>query len=126
MLFYVSAVPTPSVTISTPPGNLVAATEASLILTCNVDFDSSLASYVDVSLTWIRGSSFLSNSIDQVSISSSLLGSYFTSNLTLYPLEDSANFTCRAGIIPSDNLTSFIASDISEDAVEVAVEGELW
>ena len=117
--------PTPSIIISTPPSDLYVGTEASLVLTCDVDFDPNLASYVNVTLTWFKGSSPLYSSADRVSISSSLKESQFTSNLTLYPLstEDSTNFTCRAGIIPSDNLTSFIASDLIDEAVQVVVQG---
>lgn len=118
---------TPFVNISIPPEDLYAATNASLTLTCNVDFDPSLARFTNVSVTWLKESFPLSNAVHRVSISSILMDSQFTSNLTLYPLssEDSANFTCRAGIIPSDNLTLLTASDLTEETVQVVVQGEL-
>ncbi len=120
-------VPTPSVTISTP-GDLYIG--APLTLTCDVDFDPTLASIVNVSVIWLRGVSPLFNATDHVSIISSLLDSQFTSNLTLYPLStaDSTNFTCRAGITPSGGLTSSLtASDLGEDTVSVQIilRGEL-
>ena len=82
---------------------------------------------MNVSVTWLNESFPLSNSLDHISISSFLMNSEFTSNLTLYSLgiEDSTNFTCRAGIVPSDNVTSLIASDLVEDTIEVIVQGEV-
>ena len=119
-------VPVPSVTISTPPGDFYE--EAPLTLTCDVDFDPSLASFVNVSVTWLRGNSPLSNTIDGISIESSLLDARLTSNVTLHSLStaDSANFTCRAGIIPSDGLTSVTASDLGQETIEIIVQSELW
>lgn len=119
--------PTPSVIISTTFEDIYAETDASLFLTCDVHFDPSLAGYVNVSLTWIKGSSPLSDFIDRVSISSYLVDSQFISNLTLYPvsIEESTNFTCRARIIPTDNFTSATASDTIEETIEVIVQSKL-
>lgn len=125
MTIIFNAVPTPSVTISTPFGDLSGA--SALTLTCYVDIDPSLAGYVNVSVTWLKGTSPLLGAADRISISSSLLDSQFTSNLTLYSLStaDSTNFTCRAGIIPADSLTSVAASDLGEETIQVIVQGEL-
>ena len=81
--------------------------------------------YVSVSL--LRGTSLLFNATDGVTISSSLLDSQFTSNLTLNSLgtSDSTNFTCRAGLVPSDDLTLLIASDLGEETVQLTILGKL-
>ena len=117
--------PTPPVTISTPPEDLYAGVRTSLTLTCDVDIDPSLADYVNVSIMWFRETISLSDATDRVTI---LMESQFTSNLTLYSLStaDSTNFTCRAGIIPSDGFASATASDPGEDTVQVIVRGELF
>lgn len=115
--------PTPSVTISILPRDVVAG--APLTLTCTVDFDPSLTTYVNVSLMWLRETSPILENTDHVSILSSLSESQYISNLTLYAIAEISNFTCRAGIIPSSAFTSLIASDLSEDVIEIIVEGEL-
>ena len=118
--------PAPDVTISIPPGNVYVG--APLTLTCDVDFDPSLASYVNVTVTWLRETSLLLNATDHISIVSSLSEYQFTSNLTLDPLStaDGTNFTCRADIILSDYLMySLSVSNVGEETVRVVVEGEL-
>lgn len=125
MFIFYAPVPPPSVTVTSSPEDLYAATDASLTLTCTVDFDPSLSSYANVSLTWIKGSTPLSNISNRISMLSALEDSQFTSNITLFPLsaKDSENFTCRAGIIPSNNETLVTASDLVEETVEVTVQG---
>ena len=114
--------PVPDVTISVPPGNLYVG--ALLTMTCDVDFDSSIASDVNVTVTWLRETSPLLNATENASILSSLSESQFTSNLTLDPLSiaDGTNFTCRAEIVLSDDFTSLT---VGEDTVWITVEGEL-
>ena len=121
------AVPIPSVTVSISSGNLYVGSRTPLTLTCDVDFDPTLTTFVNVSVTWWRGTSLLSHHTDRVSIVSSLNSTQFTSSLTLYPLlaEDSTNFTCRAGIIPTDDLTSITASDLRDETVQVILQGQL-
>ena len=117
--------PVPDVTIFIPPGNLYVG--APLTLTCDIDFDSSIASDVNVTVTWLRETSLLLNATDYIFIASSLSESQFTSNLTLDPLStaDATNFTCRAEIVLSDDFTSLTASSVGEETVWVTVEGEL-
>ena len=117
--------PTPSVTISFPHGDLYA--DSPLTLSCDVDFEPSLASFVNVSIAWLRENCSLSSVVDGVSIvSSQLQEAQFTSNLTLHSLStaDSTNFTCTASITPSDDLTSVTASDVGEETIEVIVQSE--
>ena len=109
---------------------LYAGSTTPLTLTCNVTTDPSLADNVNVSVTWLRGTSQLSNVTSRISISStSKSQSIFTSTLTVYPLSavDATNFTCRAGIIPQSGggLGSTMASDLGEGTVFIVVEGEL-
>ena len=116
----------PSVSVSAPVEVLYAGTTTPLTLTCNVTTDPSLADSVNVSVTWLRGISQLSNATSRVSISSlSRSQSTFTSTLTVYPLSinDATNFTCRAGIVPlvGGGLNSTTASG----TVFIVVEGKL-
>ena len=117
--------PVPDVTIFILPGNLYVG--APLTLTCDVDFDSSIASDVNVTVTWLRETSLLLNATDHIFIASSLSESQFMSNLTLDPLStaDATNFTCRAEIVLSDDFTSLTASNVGEETVWITVEGEL-
>lgn len=119
--------PPPTVAISVPPGNLYAG--APLTLTCVVDFDPSLTGHVNVVVTWLRGTSIiLFNATDRVSMLSSLSDSQFSSILTLYSLseEDNTNFTCTAGIVPSqtDGLTSLTASNLDNETVQIIIQSE--
>ena len=108
---------------------LYAGTTTPLTLNCSVNIDPSLASVVNVSLSWLRGATQLFNGTSRALISPlSESQSVFTSTLTVYPLStvDSTNFTCRAGIIPqSDRLSSTAASDLGEETVLIIVQGEL-
>ena len=81
---------------------------------------------MNVTVTWLRETSILLNATDNVSILSSLSDSQLTSNLTLDSLStaDGTNFTCRAEIVLSDDFTA-IYSNVGEETVWVAVEGEL-
>lgn len=119
--------PTPTVTISTSGGNLYAGTTTPLILTCFIDVDPALSSFVNVSVTWLRGTAALMNANDShfISISSLPDSHRFTSNLTVSELStlSSTNYTCMAGIVPLDDVISATASDSSEDTVQVVVEG---
>ena len=123
------AVPTPSVYISNVPGPLYAGARTPLRLTCNASIDPSLASHVNMSITWLNGTTVLSNSTSRVSISPLLSDSpsLFTSTITIYPvsIRDSANFTCRAGIVPTGGLSLTTASDVQEETFSVIVGGEL-
>ena len=119
--------PTPSVIITSSNASDHEDIGVAVTLTCSVTFDPSLASFVNTSVTWLREDILILNSTESVLISSSPLDSQFTSNLTLYPTNDTftANFTCRAGIIPTDELTSLIASDFQEETIPVTIQGEL-
>ena len=122
-------VPTPSVSVTAPMEVLYAGTTTPLTLTCNVTTDPSLTDNVNVSVTWLRGTSQLSNITSRISISPpSKSQSVFTSTLIVYPLSalDATNFTCRAGIIPQSGggLSSTTASDLGEGTVFIVVEGE--
>ena len=123
-------VPTPSVSVTAPMEVLYAGTTTPLTVTCDVTTYPSLADNVDVSVTWLRGASEISNATSRISITPlSQSQSVFTSTLTVYPLSimDATNFTCRAGIIPltAGGLSSTIASDLGEATVFIVVEGEL-
>ena len=130
MVLTALTVPTPSVSVSAPMEVLCAGSTTPLTLTCNVTTDPSLADSINVSVTWLRGTSPLSNATNRVLISSlSQSQSVFTSILTVYPLSvmDATNFTCRAGIVPlaGAGLNSTTASDLGEGSVFIVVEGEL-
>ena len=115
--------PIPTVTVSISSGNHYVGSRSPLTLTCVVDFDPTLVNYGNVSVSWWRGTSLLTNYTDRVSIVSSLSHlTQYTSNLTLYPIlaEDSANFTCRAGIISSADFNSI---DLHEETVKVILQG---
>ena len=98
-----------------------------LILTCNISIDSAFDSFVNISVTWLRGITTLSNNTDRIQISSLSRSNFsFISSLTLLPpsFEDNANFTCRASAIPSGGLDRVTASDFGEGRVAVAVQGK--
>ena len=121
------AVPAPSVMITS--SNTSDDTGAAVTLTCSVTFDPNLSSFVNTSVTWLREDIPILNATEteSVFISSSALDSQFTSNLTLYStnVTETANFTCRAFIIPTGELTSLVASDFQEETVPVTIQGEL-
>lgn len=121
------AVPTPTVIISHPPAMLYAGTTTPLIITCSIEIDPSLLSYVNVSVTWLRGTSQLTNDTNRYSISPVLFNSQsiYISTVTIYPLSttDRNTFSCRARIAPSNTSSLTIASDIGEDTVSVIIQG---
>ena len=75
-------------------------------------------------ITWLNGTTPLSNSDNRV-IVSSLSGSQpsFTSTLTLSPLSifDNTNFTCRAGARPLPQQSLITASEEGARTVSVTV-----
>jgi hypothetical protein len=79
-------------------------------------------------VTWLRGSTRLSNDDARVTISR-VFGSMpsFISTLTLDPLStaDNTTFTCRARARPLPNVATFIiASEIGEGVMPVVVNRE--
>ena len=120
--------PTPNVSISAFDGVLYAEVGASLELTCSVFFDPAIADNVTVSVIWYQGTTPLFNTTDRVSIKSSHPDSRspFISILTVYPINttDSDNFTCRAGVVPDSQLQLVTDSNLTEETVQVIVEGK--
>ena len=121
------SVPAPAVTVSTDTDIVYAGTRDPLILMCNITIDSAFDSFVTVSITWLRGMTPLSNNTDHVTISP-LSGSQspLTSSLTLSPpsIEDNTTFTCRAGAIPSAELSTATASDLGKGMITIIVQGK--
>lgn len=96
------------------------------MLTCRIVIDPSLVDNVNISVTWMINNTSLLNDTNRVSVSPLVpISEIFVSNLTVYPLSisDSANYTCRAGIVPRDGLVSTIASDLVEESTFILVLG---
>jgi hypothetical protein len=131
MIYFSLAVSTPDVVITVPPGPLFAGRTAPLTLTCNISINSATDTDIaisDTDITWLRGSTHLSNDDARVTISRVTgFGRSFTSTLTLDPLSaaDNTTFTCQARARPPPNVASFvIASDIGEDMQPLVVNRE--
>ena len=121
---------TPNVSVSVPPGPLFAGSTAPLTLTCSISLNPATDTSVSVTtmdITWLNGTTPLSNSDDRVVISS-LSGSQpsFTSTLTLSPLStfDNTNFTCRARARPLPQQNFITASEEGARTVSVTVNCE--
>lgn len=117
----------PTVSLSTSDNATYAGATTPLVLNCNISVDPAFDNFVNVSVTWIREMTIISNNTDNIRISPlSRYQSVFVSTLTLSPpsVEDNANFTCRASAIPSDELASAMASDPGEDNIAVVVHGK--
>ena len=125
------AVSTPDVAMTIPTGSLFAGRIAPLTLTCTISINSATDTDIEISdmdITWLRGSTRLSNDDSRVTISS-VTGSRpsFTSTLTLDPLStaDNTTFTCRARARPPTGVASFfIASEVGEGTTSVIVNCE--
>ena len=128
ILMCIFSASTPDVVIIVPPGPLFAGRTAPLTLICNIYINSATDTDVlitDVDVTWLRGSTHLSNSDDRVTISA-ISGSRpsFTGNLTLDPLSiaDNTTFTCQARVRPPANQQSFISvSEMGDSTVTLIV-----
>ena len=123
------AVPTPTVTVFPATDvSIYAGSRNPLVLACNISINSSLDSFLTVSITWLREGTPLVNGTDRVTITP-LSGSKspFISTLILSPpsMEDNASFSCRASAMPSIELASVNASDVGEGSTIVVVQGKL-
>ena len=117
--------------ITIPSDPLFAGSTAPLILFCNISINAATDTDVaitDSDITWLRGSTHLSNSDARVTISA-VSGSRpsFTSTLTLDPLStaDNTTFTCQARARPPAGVPSFItSSEMGEGSTSVIVNRE--
>ena len=120
-------VPTPSVSVLAPGGVVYANSDSSLSLTCSIQLDPNITHSVTVAVTWLQGRTQLFNGTNSVSIASTQLNSQllYTSILTVDQINssDSDNFTCRAMVVPTNELELVTASDVNEDTVLVIIEG---
>ena len=121
------AVSTPDVAVTVPSGPLFAGRIAPLTLTCTISINSATDTEVSISdtdVTWLRGSTPLSNGDDRVTISS-VTGSRpsFTSTLMLSPLStvDNTTFTCQATARRPVNQQGFISDSEMGEGVNSAV-----
>ena len=127
------AVSTPDVEITPPSDPLFAGSIAPLTLTCSISINPATDTDVvitDIDVTWLRGSTRLSDSDARVTISS-VTGSRpsFTSILTLDPLStaDNTTFSCRARARPPPNVPSFVvASEMGEGMMPIVVYREYY
>ena len=125
-----STVSTPDVVITVPSDPLFAGRIAPLTLTCTISINSATDTDVaisDADITWLRGSTRLSNSDARVIISVVSGSRPFTSTLTLDPpsTTDNTTFTCRARVRPPPNVPSFVvASEMGEGIMPVVVNCE--
>jgi hypothetical protein len=117
--------------MTVPPGPLFAGRIAPLTLTCTISINSATDTDItisDMDITWLRGSTNLSNGDARVTISSVTgFRPPFTSTLTLDPLStaDNTDFTCRARARPPPNVASLvIASEMGEGIMPVIVNSE--
>ena len=117
--------------ISVPPGPLLAGRIAPLTLTCTISINSATDTDIaisDMDITWLRGSTRLTNNDARVT-TSSVTGSRpsFSTSLTLDPLStaDNTTFTYRARARPPPNVPSFvIASETGEGIMPIIVNRE--
>ena len=124
-------VSTPDAVITVPSGSLFAGSIDPLTLTCTISINPATDTDVaitDTDVTWLRGSTRLSNSDARINISA-VSGSRpsFTSTLTLDPLSTADNtiFTCQARARPPAGVPSFITiSEMGEGTASVIVSCE--
>ena len=132
-LLYRSPLPTvstPDVDVTIPDGPLYAGRTAPLTLICTISFNSATdtaISVTDMDITWLNGSTPLSNSTNRVTISPTLSGLQqpFTRNLTLSPLStfDSTSFSCRARARPPANVQTLVtASEQGDGTISLTIE----
>ena len=128
VIIFSHAVSTPDVVISVPPGPLFAGRIAPLTLTCAISINSATDTDIaisDMDITWLRGSTRLSNDDARITIFSVTgFRPSFTSTLTLDPLSiaDNTTFTCQARARPPIDVPSFItASEMGEGVMPVVV-----
>ena len=127
-MWFHHSVSTPDVFVTLPPGPLFAGSTTPVTLTCTISINPATDTDVDIinsDVTWLRGTTHLSNSDARVTISA-VSGSkpQLTSTLTLNPLStaDNSTFTCQARARPSTNNQSFITiSEIGDGTVLVTV-----
>ena len=120
--------PTPNVSILASGGVLYAQVGSSVELACSISINPAIADIVTVSVTWLRGTTPLSNTTDGVSISFDADSwPVYISVLTVYLVTDPAdsdNFTCRARLVPDIQSQLIMASDSAEETVIVVIEGK--
>ena len=117
--------------ITVPPGTLFAGSIAPLTLTCSISINpatDTVVAITDTDVTWLRGSTPLSEGDARVTISS-VSGSSpsFTSTLILNPLStvDNTTFTCQARARRPVNQQGFISdSEVGVDTDSVIVTRE--
>ena len=94
-----------------------------LSVVCGISIDAAVDSDISVNVTWLNGSSFISNGTERVFISPhSGAKPSFTSTLFIHPLVDvdNSNFTCRASIHSDSQFIN--QSNVGESSIQIPVE----
>ena len=111
--------------VNTGDGPVVQGTQ--LIMNCSVSVSSSVDTEFSVNISWTsQPERVLSGPSVTISDISSL-GHQLHRTVTISPVDltDSAVYTCTASVSPVIGTAGVMASDESEDAVNITVEGEL-
>ena len=121
------SVPAPEVSVSVNTGDGPVVQGIQLIMNCSVSVSSSVDTEFSVSISWTsQPERVLSGPSVTISDISSL-GHQLHRTVTISPVDltDSAVYTCTASVSPVIGTAGVMASNESEDSVNITVEGEL-
>ena len=123
-LFFSVPAPEGSVSVNTGDGPVVQGTQ--LIMNCSVSVSSSVDTEFSVNISWTSQPERVLSGPSVTISNSSGSGHQFHRTVTISPVDltDSAVYTCTASVSPVLGTAGVVASNESENSVNITVEGE--